>query len=386
MNRRLRVTLVGGFPGAGKTSLLHHFISEHQGGCLAVLVETSGALNLDAKAIRGLCGAMRRSQDMVLEIPGLEEAAQIDWLAETLRELAASGRFEQVLIEIAGTTNASRLGRHFGSLTGEPGKLSAWADLRQIVGVVDALDFYRGTVLPARRGPAMSTDALVELQQAQIEGASLLVLNKCDLVDEAERSACAEHLRRINPEAALIETAYGELPPESLGRPATSPPRWEDPITAARKETGGADLASVLYRAYRPFHPERFWDWFNADHPGLLRVKGLVWLATRNLLVGGVSRTRWQNGCGGAGIWWAALPREEWPQEPAALARMRETWREPYGDRRQELVLLGEAAALSPLARQLNGCLLNDAEFARPPQEWLTLRDPFPTWDVGEET
>ncbi len=72
-------------------------------------------------------------------------------------------------------------------------------------------------------------------------------------------------------------------------------------------------LASLLYRAYRPFHPARFWDWFNANPlPGLLRVKGIVWLATRNLLVGGVSRTRWQNACGAAGIWWAALPREEW--------------------------------------------------------------------------
>jgi G3E family GTPase len=212
------------------------------------------------------------------------------------------------------------------------------------------------------------------------------VLNKCDLVSDAERTACLERLHEFNPAASIVETAFGEVPPEIWNRRATSPPPELGTREAAPKtETAHADLASLLYRAYRPFHPERFWDWFNAEHSGLLRVKGLVWLATRNLLVGGVSRTRWQNSCGGAGIWWAALPQEEWPQEPAALARLRETWREPYGDRRQELVLLGDAAGLSALARQLDGCLLNDAEFARPPREWLSLPDPFPAWDVGEE-
>ena len=60
---------------------------------------------------------------------------------------------------------------------------------------------------------------------------------------------------------------------------------------------------------------------------------------------GGISRTRWENSCGAAGIWWAALPREEWPEDTAALMKMQETWREPYGDRRQELVLIGDTAS-----------------------------------------
>jgi G3E family GTPase len=154
---------------------------------------------------------------------------------------------------------------------------------------------------------------------------------------------------------------------------------------AIRLQEAGSTLAGALYRAYRPFHPGRFWDWFNADHPGLLRVKGLVWLATRNLLVGGVSRTRWQNACGAAGIWWAALPREEWPGEPEALRRMQETWREPYGDRRQELVLIGDGAQLSgPTRRQLEDCLLTDEEYARPVKEWAAWPDPFPAWDLED--
>ena len=379
MNRRLPVTLVSGFPGAGKTSLLHHFISEHGSGYLAVLVENADTLNLDAKAVRGLCGAMGRRHDRVLEIPPDDEKTQIEWLSATLRELAQDGRFERVLVETAGTTSAGWIARHFGLRPGQSNALAAWAELRQIVCLVDALDFYRSAVKPAR------PDALRDFQRAQIGSATLLVLNKCDLVGDAERNACLNLLGQINPQASLTETAYGELSAGIWQRPAEKAQLEFAAEFRPPAEESGPALGSVLYRAHRPFHPARFWDWFNAEHPGLLRVKGLVWLATRNALVGGLSRTRWQNSCGGAGIWWAALPREEWPPEEEALARIRETWREPYGDRRQELALLGEAANLSAATAGLNRCLLTREEFARSPREWLALPDPFPAWDVGGE-
>lgn len=385
MNRRLSVTLVGGFLGAGKTSLLHHFISEHKGGHLAVLVENPGALNLDAKALRGLCGAMRRQNDTVLEIPAGDEATQIEWISSRLREFSIAGRYERVLIEVGGTSNPAWLGRHFGLLPGQPETFSPWAELHQIVCVVDALDFHRAIVMDSRSG---SPSTPLDFQHAQIEEASLLVLNKCDLIHDKEREACGKKLESLNFNARIIETAYGEVPSEILSNRATPQELGlEVKHRPQRKATGmpGPDLASALYRVHRPFHPERFWDWFNADHPGLLRIKGLVWLATRNLLVGGVSRTRWQNACGTAGIWWAALPREEWPQEPEALMRMQETWREPYGDRRQELILIGEAEPLSTtMRRELDACLLTDEEYARPLEEWAALPDPFPAWDVSE--
>ena len=361
----MAVALVGGFYGAGKTSLLHHFVSEYgAAGPLLIAVEAAGPVNLDAKAMRGLCGAMRRKEDVIVEIPaGMDEEA----MASELKHLSSEQTFDRVLVEMSGSTNPARLARAMGEDGGA---------LPEVICVVDALDFYRGTVAPRGKEEAFS-----DFQRALIAEATLVVLNKCDLIEEAEQEACGRVIRKLNASAALVGTAHGELPWEIWNRKVAAGP------TAARSEVGEdePELGAVVFRVHRPFHPQRFWDWFQADHAGLLRVKGIVWLASRNLLVGGLSRTRWQNSCGGAGIWWAALPREEWPEQVEALQKMQEVWREPYGDRRQELLLLGEAARIGEVAKKLNGCLLTEAELARPVEEWKGLADPFPEWELGGE-
>jgi G3E family GTPase len=237
--------------------------------------------------------------------------------------------------------------------------------------VVDALDFHHDFLAEK------ALDPLRDFYAAQIAEATLLVLNKCDLVSQAERDACLRALLSMNAIAEVAETAYGEIPADLLDRPVA----WPKPVAVNEGEPPA--LAASLFRAHRPFHPQRFWDWFQAEHPGLLRTKGLVWLASRNLLVGGVSRTRRQNACGPAGIWWAALPREDWPQEDEKLAAMQETWREPYGDRRQELVLLGYQSELPAAIVGLNRCLLTAEEDAAGVAAWAGFRDPFPDWDLG---
>jgi G3E family GTPase len=361
----LPITLVAGFLGAGKTSLLHHLISEHGGGHLAVLVESEGELNLDAKALRGLCGAMRRSFDVV------EEFGSTDDLVGALGEITQAARHERALVEVSGLTQAAYWVRKLR-------ESATAAQVESVIVVVDLLDFYREFV--ASTIPVNGDAAVREFQREQIGGATILVLNKCDLAGDAERGAATRMLRTMNPQARIIETDYGSLPPEEI---FCSHAVDLSPAGEAQGAESTPSFESVVYRAFRPFHPQRFWYWFNAPHSGLYRAKGLVWLATRNLLVGGISRAGLQNSCGAAGIWWAALPREEWPSDTERLMEMHETWREPYGDRRQELLLIGEQGRAADAARMLNLCLLTDEEMALP--DWGALPDPFPAWDLEDE-
>jgi G3E family GTPase len=321
MPRVLPITLVGGFLGAGKSSLIHHLVSEHQGGHLAILVERMNELQFDARGFRGLCGVMRRSHDLVSEFGDDEE------FISALREIIAGARHERVVVEVGGLTAAA----HWARVLANSGLA---AEIENVITVVELFDFQR---LFLRKNPPPSLAPFRDFQREQIEAAGLIVLNKCDELDAAARQAAVNELLRMNGRAFLTEAAYGEVQPEIVFKRTP----FEIPAAPNADAAPMPALESVVFRAHTPFSPQRLWQWFNEEFEGLLRVKGIVWLATRNLLVGGISRAGLHNSCGAAGIWWAALPREEWPTDPATLMEMQEMWREPYGDRRQEIVLVG---------------------------------------------
>ena len=83
------------------------------------------------------------------------------------------------------------------------------------------------------------------------------------------------------------------------------------------------------------------------------------------------------------GAWWAETPREEWPKdEPLLLEELNEIWDEVWGDRRQELVIIGQDLDQPALTGDLDACLLTDSEMQSGPKSWLNLDDPFGPWDI----
>jgi G3E family GTPase len=137
-------------------------------------------------------------------------------------------------------------------------------------------------------------------------------------------------------------------------------------------------IRSFVYRARRPFHPERFDALLRSEWPGVVRSKGFFWLASRHDVCG-----EWHQAGGScrtspAGTWWATTPPEEWPEE--ARAGIEANWRTPWGDRRQEIVVIGRNVDEAALRRRLDACLLTDAELAGGPAAWAQLPDPFGPW------
>jgi len=228
----------------------------------------------------------------------------------------------------------------------------------------------------------------------------VMVVSKTDLVSAEEVGQLRRILHAINPRAELIDARFGAVPPADVlntGRfdfdATASAPGWLATLNADEEPDGTPDEFGVghfVYRARRPFHPERLWTLLHHEWPGVLRSKGFFWLATRSDVGGSLSQAGGACRHGPAGVWWAAQDRSEWPTGDAELeAEIVADWYgDPddtsIGDRRQELVLIGVDLDANEWQRKFDACLLSDEEWAAGPEAWNQMNDPFPPWDIEE--
>ncbi|MGC1480962.1 MAG: GTP-binding protein [Chthoniobacterales bacterium] len=146
-------------------------------------------------------------------------------------------------------------------------------------------------------------------------------------------------------------------------------------------ETEEYGIGSFVFRAHRPFHPERFWNFMHTEWPGLLRSKGYFWLATRHDVIGSWSQAGGSAEYRPVGYWWASQPKSSWPDEDDVWKSIVQDWQEPHGDRRQQLVYIGQDLPKIAMQEALTACLLDDREMALGPEGWAErLADPFPGW------
>ncbi len=132
-------------------------------------------------------------------------------------------------------------------------------------------------------------------------------------------------------------------------------------------------IKSFVYRADRPFHPLRLMTLFESDWPGVVRSKGFFWLASRMDWVGEMSQAGGMLQHQAAGFWWRRAPPAE--REHARAAHDLD-WHPQFGDRRQQLVVIGIDMDEAALRRRLDACLLDDGEMQLGAAGWSELPDP----------
>jgi G3E family GTPase len=283
------------------------------------------------------------------------------------------------------------------TFTDERGEsLSSLARLDTLVTVVDARNFledYCSRDELRDRGIGLDDDDsrdLVQLLVDQVEFANVIVVNKADLVDGGDLSYLEAILRKLNPRATIIHADHGKVPMDSVldtglfdMEQASGHPGWlaEAPGTH-RPETEEYGIGSVIFRSRRPLHPQRFWDCVTGrTFKGVIRSKGFVWLATRHDWAGVWSTAGVVSSLQPGGTWLAGAPVKDWPED-LDEDDVGSVWEEPWGDRRQELVVIGAALAPTLLA-ELHACCLTDEEMTIGPEGWLGFEDPFPAWRIA---
>jgi len=394
---RLPVTVLSGFLGAGKTTVLNHILHNREGRRVAVIVNDMSEVNIDAALVAQGGANLSRTEEKLVEMSnGCICCTLREDLLQEVAKLADEGRFDCLLIESTGISEPLPVAETF-TFAGEDGKcLGDVARLDTMVTVVDAKtflhDFNEAESLQARGQSLGEQDqrSVTDLLIDQIEFCDVLVLNKIDLVEEDEKVFLREALASLNPRARLIETVEGRVPlAEVLGtgrfsfEQAQRAPGWLKELRGEHTpETEEYGISSLAYRSRRPFHPQRFWDFLDEGWPGMLRSKGWFWLASRMGLVGLWSHAGGMARYSCAGFWWASAPREAWPTEADQHQRIIASYVEPFGDRRQELVFIGTSLDKDALAARLDECLLTDAEMDDGPLVWETYPDPFPRWSV----
>ena len=144
-------------------------------------------------------------------------------------------------------------------------------------------------------------------------------------------------------------------------------------------ETEEYGVSSYVYRARMPFIPERIMNALNGDLPGVIRAKGHFWISTRPDWVAEFSLAGSLSSIKPLGTWWATVPEERRPKDESAVAYMQAHWKEPWGDRRQEIVFIGAGIDWPALKAKLDSCLVPQVG-ASDVENLPNYPDPFPIW------
>ena len=400
VKKKLLVTVLSGFLGAGKTTVLSHILNNRQGKKVAVIVNDMSEINIDAAFVKNEVSLNRSDEKLVEMSNGCICCTLREDLLLEVEKLAKEGRFDNLVIESTGISEPLPVAETFTFADEDGISLSDIATLDTMVTVVDAVNFLKDfdeAKYLQDAGESLGDEderSVADLLIDQVEFADVLLISKTDLAKPAEIERLSAILKVLNTRAKIIPISSGKVDINKVlnthlfdFEQAEKAPGWLKEMRGEHvPETEEYGIGSFNYIARKPFNPEKFYQFLhNTEQFGkLIRSKGYFWLASRPQFCGQWSQAGGIARYGFAGMFWKAIPKKDWPTDEDSLDAIQKQWVEPFGDMRQELVFIGQKLDQKQMTLALDQCLLTENELLQGQRHWVTLNDPFPVW--GEET